>query len=118
MQTRPLIKTAIPKRRYRVGGYLATLLGEIESKDGRDYRYLLGFVPEGAAEPVLYVYAETSPPAERASGAYRLWVISESLNELLDCSDRWGEIEAFAEQGLRLGCQLLGLPEGAVSRLL
>ncbi|QIK38117.1 hypothetical protein GWK36_09100 [Caldichromatium japonicum] len=118
MQGRPLIQTAIPKRRYRIGGYVATLLGEIESKDGRRYRYLLAFVPEGASEPVLYVCSESSPSAERATGAYRLSLISESLNEFLDCNDRWGEIEPFAEQGLRLGCQVLGLPEGAISRLL
>ncbi len=118
MQGRPLIQTAIPKRRYQIAGYTATLLGEIDSKDGRPYRYLLAFVPQGAAEPVLYIWAEDAPPAERISGAYRLWMVSESLTEMLDCSERWGDLESFIEQGLRLGCQLLGLPEAAINRLM
>lgn len=94
MQDRPIIKTAIPKRRYRIGQHGATLLGEIESGDGQVYRHLMAFVPAGQAEPVFYVCAETVAPAERAAGAYRLRIIGELLSEVLDQDDRWGDLEA------------------------
>jgi hypothetical protein len=37
---------------------------------------------------------------------------------VLDTSDRWGDIEAFAEQGLKVGAQVLGLQREQVVRLL
>lgn len=118
MQDRPQIKTAIPKRRYRVGGYLATLLGEIESGDGRAYRYLLAFVRQGSREPELYLCAEPTAPQERADGAYRLRAIGEAMSEVLDTDDRWGDLETFAEQALQLGAQTLGLQREQVARLM
>ena len=51
MQDRPVIRTAIPKRRYQIGPYSASLLGEIESGDARAYRYILAFVASGKREP-------------------------------------------------------------------
>ncbi len=118
MQDRPVIKTAIPKRRYQVGNYSASLLGEIESSDGRAYRYILALVPLGQREPVLYVCAEPSPTAERIQGAYCLRVVSELMSELVDTDDRWGELEAFSEQAMKLGLQMLGLQQTPVKRLM
>jgi hypothetical protein len=118
MQERPIIKTAIPKRRYQAGRYAASLLGEIESGDGRSYRYILAFVAQGQAEPVLYVCSEPTPPAERADGAYRLRVVSEAMTETLDTDDGWGDLDRFAEQALKVGVQMLGLPESGIQRLL
>ncbi|SDY27714.1 hypothetical protein SAMN05421644_14423 [Allochromatium warmingii] len=118
MQERPIIKTAIPKRRYQIERYAASLLGEIESGDGRNYRYLLAFIMQGQTEPVLYVCSEPTPLAERAAGAYCLRVVSESLTETLDINNAWGDLDHFAEQALQVGAQLLGLPESSVMRLL
>lgn len=118
MQDRPAIRTAIPKHRYQVGGYAATLLGEIESSDLRVYRYILAFVPLGGKEPDLYVWAERAPAAESAAGAYRLRVVSETLSEVVDSGDRWGDLDAFAAQALRLGAQALGLQRENVVRLM
>ena len=47
MQDRPTIATAIPKRRFQIGDYSASLLGEVESNDRRHYRYILALVPTG-----------------------------------------------------------------------
>ena len=118
MQERPIIKTAIPKRRYQAGRYAASLLGEIESGDGRSYRYICAFVAQGQAEPVLYVCSEPTPPVERADGAYRLRVVSEAMTETLDTDDGWGDLDRFAEQALKVGVQMLGLPESGIVRLL
>jgi hypothetical protein len=117
MHDRPAIKTAIPKHRYQVGDYAASLLGEIESGDRRAYRYILAFVPLGRKEPELYVCSEPTAPAERAEGAYRLRVVSEALSDVVDTDDRWGDLETFAAQALKLGAQALGLQREQVVRL-
>lgn len=116
MQDRPAIKTAIPKRRYLVGDHSASLLGEIESGDARRHRYILAFVAPGQREPLLYVYAEHAPPADCAAGAYRLRVASECLSECVDTDDRWGDLETFAEQALKIGIQMLGLQQAQIVR--
>lgn len=118
MQDRPQIRTAIPKRRYQVGDYAASLLGEIESSDPRAYRYILAFVPLGHKEPDLYVCAEPTTPAEGTPGLYRLRVVSESLSEVVDTNARWGDLETFADQALKLGAQALGLQREQVVQLM
>ena len=118
MQERPIIKTAIPKRRYQVGHYAASLLGEIESSDGRQYRYILAFVAQGQAEPALYVCSEPTPPAARSDGAYRLRVVSAAMTETLDTNDGWGDLDGFADQALQVGVQMLGLPASGIVRVL
>ena len=118
MQERPQIKTAIPKRRYGIGRYAAVLLGEIETAEPPFYRYLLAFVPQGQTEPALYVGAEQTPPAECADGAFRLRVVGELMSDVLDTGDRWGDIDDFADQALKVGAQMLGLDEGQITRLM
>ena len=118
MQDKPIIKTAIPERRYQIGDFAASLLGEIESGEGREFRYFLAFVPMGQREPSLYVCAEPSPPIAAEEGRYRLRVINQSMSEVIDTGDQWGELDAFADQAVRLGTQLLGLQREQVIRLL
>ena len=118
MKDRPLIKTAIPKRRYQIGDYSASLLGEIESGSVTDYRYILAFVQLGRGEPGFYVCSEQAPPAASSDGRYRLRVINEAMSEVVDQNDRWGDLDTFAEQALRLGIQALGLQQEQVVRLL
>ncbi|MBK1720650.1 hypothetical protein [Thiocystis violacea] len=117
MQEPPVIKTAIPKHRYQIGGYAASLLGEIESGDGHVYRFILAFVPMGQSEPVLYVCSEPSPPAERANGAYQLRVVSELMSDVMDTGDAWGDLDGFADQALKLGTQILGLQATPIQTL-
>jgi hypothetical protein len=118
MREQPQIQTAIPKHRYQIGDYAASLLGEIESGDSRAYRYILAFVPLGRKEPDLYVCAELAPPADREAGAYRLRILSETLSEVLDTGDQWGDLETFASQALKLGAQALGLQREQVVQLM
>jgi hypothetical protein len=118
MRDRPVIQTAIPKRRYQVGDFSASLLGEIESGDDRTYRYILAFVQLGQTHPCLYVCAEQSPVDRASEGRYQLRMISESLAEVLDVDDRWGDADAFTEQGLKLGVKTLGLQREQIVRLM
>lgn len=109
MQERPAINTAIPKRRWQLGDFAATLLGDIDSDDPQRYRWVLALVAMGEREPSLYVTAEETPPADHADGRYQLRVISDSLTDVVDTHDRWGDIDIFAEQALDLARQVLGL---------
>lgn len=118
MQDRPNINTALPKRRYQIGDHAATLLGEIDSGDGRPYRYILALVPMGEQEPVLYVTSEPAAPERQAQGAYDLRVISDGLTDVLDTGDRWSDLDLFAEQALDLAQQVLGLRNQQVIKLM
>ncbi|AGA92041.1 hypothetical protein Thimo_3371 [Thioflavicoccus mobilis 8321] len=117
MQDRPVITTAIPRRRYQIGEFAATLLADIESGDTRRFRYIVAFVPLGQGEPTLYVCAEEGT-ADEAGGCCQLVLVNEVMTERLDADARWGDQEAFAEQAIRLGVQVLGLQQEQVVRLL
>ena len=118
MQDKPNIRTEIPKRLYQIGDYSVTLLGEIASGDEREFRFIMAFVPMGRQEPSLYVCAEPTAGAGAAAGRYQLRVVNEAMSEVVDRDDRWGDLDAFAEQGLRLGSQSLGLQREQPVRLL
>jgi hypothetical protein len=118
MQDRPLIKTALPKRRYQIGDYAASLLGDIESSDGRRYRYILALVPMGEQEPVLYVTCEQAAAERRSQGGYDLRLISAQLTDLMDTADRWANVDSFADQAIDLAQQLLGLRNQQVVKLM
>ena len=118
MQDRPNIGTAIPKRRYQVGDYSATVLGEVETSDPRQYRYILAMVPMGQRTPTLYITCEATPPRESAQGNYHLRLINEAMSEIMDTADQWGDLDAFADQALKLAAQALGLQREQVVRLL
>jgi hypothetical protein len=118
MQDKPIIQTAIPKRRFQIGDYGATLLGEIQSGDHRQFRYILAFVPMGQRDPALYVCCELAPPAESDQGRYRLRLVNEAMSEVMDRGDQWGDLDAFSDQAVRLGGQALGLQREQVVRLL
>ncbi|MBK1648599.1 hypothetical protein [Rhabdochromatium marinum] len=117
MQDRPTITTAIPKGRYQVGEYFATLLSDIQSPDARTYCYILAFVPEGQREPKLYVCSESGgdPAHPRCCN---LRVVSEMLSEVVDQDECWSDAEVFTEQALTLGTQALGLSRQSVIKLL
>lgn len=118
MQDRPQIKTALPKRRYQIGDHAATLLGEIESADDHQYRFILALVPMGEQEPLLYVTSEPASADRRSQGAYDLRVISQSLTDVLDTADRWEHLDSFADQAIDLAQQILGLRNHQVIKLM
>jgi hypothetical protein len=116
MSAVPVIRTAIPKRRYRVGEYAVSVLGEIESGDGIGYRYIMAFVPDGHPTPTFYVCAEKDRPGGEA--VYRLRVVSSAMSEVVDHDDRWGDLDAFAEEALKIARSALGLAQEQAVRLM
>ena len=114
----PAINTAIPKKRYQVGDYGVTVLGEIDSSDPVSYQYIMAFVPEGARQPVLYVCSEKALPKDRHAGSHQLRVINSAMSEVVDQGDQWRDLEAFTGQALQLGMQMLGLNNETVATLM
>ncbi len=115
----PKIITAIPQRRYQYGRYQAVLLGDVESGDGIRYQYILALVREGESRPDCYVTCERlGAKAARAGGRYRLRVIAPHLDEELESSDRFGDLEAFASAGLAVAARVLGLDDEEPVRLM
>ncbi len=113
MDHKPQIRTAVPKRRYQLGEYLVSVLGEIDSKDGNDYRYILAALVEGESEPGLYVTAERLRPGE-----YAMRVIMRDGAQVIASSDRWGDLESFAADALEAVIKILGLDDEQVRRLM
>ncbi len=111
MSSFPRILTAIPKRRFQYGDFGVSVLGEIESGDERDYRYVAAFVREGESQPRLYVVCERLPPGQRSEGSYALRVVNAVMDEVMEIDDRWVDFDAFTEQALEMGGQLLGLEQ-------
>ena len=109
----PVIRTAIPKRRYRLGDQTVTLLGEIESGDAVSYRWIMAFVQDGQARPGLYICAEKPTPG----AALRLRVVNSAMSEVVDEDERWRDLDTFAEEALRIGASALGLASEAPARL-
>jgi hypothetical protein len=105
----PKIATAIPQRRFQYGDYGVTVLGDIESADGRDYQFIAAFVREGESSPRLYVVSERTPPEDRPNGSNRLRVVNAAMDEIMDIDMRWSRLTEFTEQALQTGAQILGL---------
>ena len=111
MNSFPTIKTAIPQRRYQYGDYSVTVLGEVESGDGHDYRFVAAFVKEGETLPQLFVVSEKLSSEQFATGGYALRVITKVMDEIMDVNDRWRNLDDYVEQTLQLGAQMLGLEQ-------
>jgi len=43
--------------------------------------------------------------------------VSEAMTETLDTDDGWGDLDRFAEQALKIGAQMLGVPETGMARV-
>ncbi len=107
----PIIRTAIPKRRYQLGSCTVTVLGEIESGDRREYRFIMAFVEQGRTTPSLFLCSEPERDPS-AGGSHRLRVVNEVMSEVLGSDDGWRDLDSFCEQGLRLGREVLGMRGG------
>jgi hypothetical protein len=114
----PKITTAIPQRRYQLADFSAVVLGEIESPDPVRYRFILALVKEGEAKPSFYVTSEKNPRSAAQAGSHRLRVISDALEDVIESSDRYADLEVFSEEALRLAAEILGLGAAEPLRLM
>jgi len=113
--TTPKIGTAIPKRRYQLGEFTAVVLGDVESRDGEDYRYVMALVPEGQHEPIFYVSSVRNRSDKE--GSHRLRAASAQLTRDMGASDGWSNLDNFCDDALQVARQALGLMDEQPIRL-
>lgn len=112
----PQIGTAIPKRRYQLGEFTAVVLGEVESKDGEDYRYVMALVAEGQHQPIFFVSAVRNRSGDE--GSHRLRAASAQMTRDLGASDDWSALDNFCDEALQVSRQALGLMDEQPIRLI
>lgn len=110
----PHILRAIPKRRYQYGEFIVTVLGEIESDDPQEYRYILAVAQEGNPQPGLFISCERNPGGE---GAYAMRVAMADGDQVIAVGDELGDIELFVKQGLGIVGSMLNLGDEMPHRL-
>ena len=113
----PKILTAIPLRRYQLGEYSAVVLGEIESQDAVKYQFILALVRAGENKPSFYVTVEKNPRRRAMEGSHRLRVITQGLDEEIESSDRWTDVEVFCETAFNVVVKVLSLGDERPVRL-
>ena len=113
--TMPKIGTAIPKRRYQLGEFTAIVLGEVESRDGEEYRYVMALVAEGQQQPIFYVSAVRNRSGDE--GSHRLRAASAQLTRDMGASDGWANLDNFCEEAMQVARQALGLMDEQPVRL-
>ena len=109
----PQINTAVPKRRYQLGDFSIVVLGEVDSGDGQDYRYVFAMVQDGSKDPGFYVTSSKVSPDD-----YLLRLIAPNMERDLDTSPVWHDLDAFCEQAISLAQQVMGLKDEYPHRLM
>jgi hypothetical protein len=113
--SKPGFKTAIPRRRYKLGEFSIVVLGEIESSDGIDYQYILAVVQGQDPEPGLYITAEkVAAPA----GEYSMRIVMKDGAEVIDSSAEWGRLDPFVDEALGIVSKVLNLGDETPYRLM
>ena len=115
----PHIKTAIPLQRHQIGSFVATVLGDINSDDPVDYRFIMAIVEDGKQEPTLYVASEYNTDSSASSEErFRLRVIMGNEEKLLNPSDEWGDLDKFSLVGMGIIAKLMRLEDETPIRLM
>lgn len=103
----PHINTAIPKRRYQLGDFGITVLGDVESGDENDYHFVFAMVQDGKSDPSLFIVAIRQAGSEDLI----LRLIAPNMERDLDTSPAWRDLDHFCEQGISVAQQILGLKD-------
>jgi hypothetical protein len=107
----PDIKTAIPKRRFKLGDFTLVFLGEIETTDAESYQYILAMVKDGEQAPSVFVVAEQARGEDKKQGSHRMRVLGPNTDQLIGVSDRWSNLDNFIEDSIAGAKQMFGLSD-------
>ena len=105
----PKIQTAIPLRRYKYGEYTATLLGEINSSDGTNYRFLMALVKDGGTDPEVYITHEET--AAGSADRYQTRVLTADNEHIINQQAEALNQTAFSDFALNGIQQMFGLSD-------
>jgi len=115
---RPNFRTAIPKRRYRLGEFTITILGEIDSEEIVEYQYILAVVREGDSQPGMYLTAEKRQAGQKRMSDYEMRLIMQDGTQVVGTSEHWKELEIFAKDALQMVQTILNLQDEEPRQLL
>jgi len=104
--SKPSILTAIPVRRYKFGEFTLTVLGDIETQDEVNYRYILAVVQGGNPEPGLYLTAELGAGEDLA-----MRVMMRDGDQVIGHSSDWRELDIFVDESIKIVSQVLNLSD-------
>lgn len=110
----PQIRTALPKRRYQLGEFIVSVLGDVESGDGIEYRYIMAVAREADPRPHLFIAAERN---DAGAGRWRLRVAMADGSQVLGADDAYGDIDNFVAHGLSIISRVLSLTDEEPFRL-
>jgi len=114
---KPGIRTAIPKRRYKYGEFTVVVLGNIESSDGIDYRYIMAVVKGADPGPGLYLTAETAGKSGPQPD-YTMRMFMQDGTAVVATSPAWGDLDTFVQDGLEIVSEMLELSDEVPYQLL
>lgn len=114
--SKPGIVTALPKHRYTFGEFSVVVLGEIDSNDGVDYRFVAAVVQGQNPEPGLYITAE--PISGAQPPGYEMRVIMHDGAEVIGSSADWGQLDAFTDEALQVISRILNLGDETPYKLM
>lgn len=116
MDNKPGIRTAIPKRRYRLGDFTLTVLGDIESGDGIDYHYIMAVIQGQDSEPGMYITAER--PGDSGGRELSMRLVMRDGAEVIGSSDQWVSLDMFAGEAIDIVTRILNLSDETPYQLL
>ena len=109
----PTITTAIPLRRYQYGEFVVTVLGDIQSPDPVNYRYILAVAQEGNPQPGLFLSSERG-----AGGACDLRVSMADGSQVLESTPAFCDLDLFVKEALQVISTMLDLSDEMPHRLM
>ena len=116
MENRPAIRTAIPKRRYRLGEFTLTVLGDVESSDGIDYQYIMAVIQGQDPEPGMYITAER--PDTPGSRELSMRLVMRDGAEIIGSSQQWVSLDMFTGEAIGIVTRILNLSDETPYQLL
>ena len=96
----------MPLRRYRFGEFTLTVLGDIESPDEMQYRYILAVVRGADPEPGLYITAEQGAGEDTV-----MRIMMRDGDEVIGHSGQWHELDAFVDESIKIVSRMLNLSD-------
>lgn len=104
--SKPSFATAIPRRRYKYGEFTLTVLGDIESPDVIDYRYILAVAQGSDPEPGLYITAEQGAGEELV-----MRIMMRDGDEVIGHSGQWRDLDMFVDEAMNIVSRILNLSD-------
>ncbi len=95
----PTIQSAIPKRRYKFGEYVVTLLADIECLDGNDYLYIAAVLRDGSIQPEVYITCELIMVDNNHD--YLVKVLSKDSEHIISQDSQWKHEQKFSDYALQ-----------------